>query len=59
MRDVPAAQAVKDYVCPGCHGTVQAGTAHVVAWPEVPSLGFTSGLDERRHWHTHCWRIHR
>jgi hypothetical protein len=27
-----------------------------VAWPVVPSMFSDSGLDERRHWHTACWR---
>ncbi|WP_324649801.1 hypothetical protein [Georgenia sp. H159] len=44
----------KDYRCPGCHQLVPAGTAHVVAWPTQPILG--AGLEERRHWHTACWR---
>ena len=26
------------------------------AWPVVPSMFSDSGLDERRHWHTACWR---
>lgn len=59
VRDVPADRATKAYVCPGCGNTIAAGTAHVVAWPESPGLGFDSGLEERRHWHRHCWRLHR
>jgi hypothetical protein len=47
---VPAFRATKAYVCPDCQGTIAARTGHVVAWPE--------GLvDDRRHWHLHCWRL--
>ena len=42
-------RARKDYVCPGCDGTIAPGQGHVVAWPEP-------FLDDRRHWHHHCWR---
>lgn len=59
VRDVPADRATKPYTCPGCSNTIPVGMAHVVAWPETPGLGFDSGLDQRRHWHKHCWRIPR
>jgi hypothetical protein len=50
VQRVPRYQASKDYVCPGCHNPIAAGVGHVVAWPE--------GLvDDRRHWHEHCWRL--
>jgi hypothetical protein len=52
VRTVPAAQATKVYRCPGCDHEIQTGIAHVVAWPEA-ELG---GVDERRHWHTGCWK---
>ena len=49
VQRVPAFQAGKDYVCPDCGNAIRAGEGHVVAWPE--------GLvDDRRHWHLHCWR---
>lgn len=59
VREIPADRATKAYVCPGCQNTIPTGTAHVVAWPEQPGLGFDSGLEQRRHWHKHCWRLHR
>lgn len=41
-------QATKEYVCPGCSGTIGPGTYHVVVVPEFePEL--------RRHWHRGCW----
>lgn len=48
--------AAKPYSCPGCNQQITPGTAHLVAWPRVPSIGATAGVDERRHWHTGCWR---
>lgn len=59
VRDVPAGSSTKTYTCPGCSNAIPPGTAHVVAWPETPGLGYESGLDERRHWHRHCWRMNR
>ncbi len=56
VRSVTGASAGKSYTCPGCHLTIPPGTPHVVAWPAEPSLMSRSGLEERRHWHSHCWR---
>ena len=47
--------SVKDYACPGCGGTVAAGTAHVVVW-RADSIFGERAVEERRHWHTGCWR---
>ncbi len=52
VRSVRGAE--KEYRCPGCNQLIAAGTPHVVAWPNEPFLG--GGLEERRHWHTACWR---
>ncbi len=57
VRDIPADRATKVYTCPGCRNPISAGMAHVVAWPETPSMGFDSGVEQRRHWHKHCWRL--
>lgn len=51
VRTVPAAQAVKEYRCPGCDHEIRAGVAHVVAWPDAEF----GGTEVRRHWHTGCW----
>lgn len=48
--------ATKTYLCPSCHRPIAPGTPHIVAWPRVPHLGSTSPMEERRHWHTPCWR---
>lgn len=47
---VPGVRARKAYACPGCHQHIERGVGHVVAWPE-------DQVDDRRHWHLHCWRI--
>lgn len=59
FREVPSDRAVKHYTCPCCNSPIRPGTTHVVAWPEEPSLGFESGVEQRRHWHQHCWRQQR
>jgi hypothetical protein len=41
-------QARKPYVCPGCTGSITAGTGHLVVVPEFAP-------DLRRHWHRGCW----
>ncbi|WP_419997891.1 ATP/GTP-binding protein [Streptomyces boninensis] len=46
----PGGPGGKSYRCPGCDQEVAGGTPHVVAWPEH------AGADDRRHWHTACWR---
>lgn len=44
--------ARKRYVCPGCHGAIEAGEGHLVVVPEhTPDL--------RRHWHRACWHRER
>ena len=50
VKRVPGFQARKGYRCPACHGDIAPGVGHVVAWPDAQA-------EERRHWHTHCWRI--
>lgn len=49
-RLVPAFRAAKAYRCPTCEQPIAPGTGHVVAWPD-------GIVDERRHWHHHCWRL--
>lgn len=55
VQTMPADAADKTYLCPGCNQQLPPGTAHVVTWPREASIGFTSAVDERRHWHTSCW----
>lgn len=52
-----AAAAVKEYTCPGCGLVIPVGTAHVVTWRADGLFGEEDDLANRRHWHTHCWRI--
>lgn len=57
VQPVSGAKAQKNYTCPGCSGTVTAGTAHLVAWRADGVMGDAADLAARRHWHTHCWRL--
>ena len=52
VRTIPGSRATKLYRCPGCDQTIAVGLAHIVAWAE-DSFG---GGEDRRHWHTGCWR---
>ncbi|NNE96964.1 MAG: ATP/GTP-binding protein [Acidimicrobiales bacterium] len=45
---VSAADASKDYLCPGCGREISVGQGHLVAVP-------ASAPDLRRHWHRGCW----
>ncbi|MET0724897.1 MAG: hypothetical protein ABWY36_01005 [Leifsonia sp.] len=58
VQPVTGAQAVKSYVCPGCRLAIEPGHAHVVAWRADALLGDEAALADRRHWHSHCWRLH-
>ncbi|QEO10539.1 hypothetical protein [Protaetiibacter larvae] len=52
-----AAAAAKEYSCPGCGLVIAPGTPHLVAWRADGLFGEDADLADRRHWHTHCWRI--
>lgn len=56
VQPLTAAQAQKEYVCPGCSGLIPAGTAHLVVWRADGVLGDAADLAARRHWHNGCWR---
>jgi hypothetical protein len=57
VQPVSAAQAVKEYTCPGCGRVIAPGTAHIVAWRADGILGDSADLAARRHWHRHCWQV--
>ncbi|MFB8386667.1 hypothetical protein ACFC3F_05945 [Microbacterium sp. NPDC055910] len=57
VQPVAAAKSLKAYTCPGCRGSIESGTAHVVAWRSGGVMGDAADLAARRHWHEHCWRI--
>lgn len=54
VKNIPAAR--KEYVCPGCGGTIRIGESHLVAWTEDNYFGAEAGQRARRHWHKACWR---
>ncbi len=60
VRQVTGSATTRAYRCPGCDHEIRPATPHVVAWPAAygadDSLDEDAGLDERRHWHTACWR---
>lgn len=56
VRPVTGARSVKTYTCPGCHRPITPATPHLVVWPVERSLLSADALEERRHWHTACWR---
>ncbi|GLX01231.1 ATP/GTP-binding protein [Microtetraspora sp. NBRC 16547] len=51
VRNVSGSALAKSYRCPGCDQEIRVGVPHIVSWPNWPG-----GEDERRHWHTACWR---
>lgn len=55
IQPMSAEAATKSYHCPGCERDFGPGIAHLVVWPVLPSIGSSSAVDERRHWHTWCW----
>ncbi len=59
VQSVPAGNAVKTYLCPGCELPIAIGLPQVVVWPREASIGSSSAVDERRHWHTSCWQRRR
>jgi len=57
VRQVSAQRAEKSYRCPDCGGDIRPGQAHVVAWRADHLFGDASAVQDRRHFHTHCWRL--
>lgn len=57
VRDVPAHRAEKPYRCPGCERDIPIGQAHLVVWSAEHLFGDEAAVRDRRHWHTHCWRL--
>lgn len=49
VRPVTGSATTRAYRCPGCDQEIRPATPHVVAWRE-------GDVDDRRHWHTACWR---
>lgn len=57
VSPVRAERAQKPYVCPGCHGEIGIGVAHVVVWRADSIWGDDAAIADRRHWHNHCWKV--
>lgn len=58
VQPISERNAQKEYRCPGCDQLIPPGQAHLVAWEEESILGSQRALEDRRHWHSHCWRIY-
>jgi len=58
VQPVTGDRAEKSYICPGCGGTIDPGTAHLVVWRADGVLGDAADLAARRHWHSHCWKVY-
>lgn len=59
VQSVPASRALKLYVCPDCVHPITPGTAHLVVWRNDHLFGDEAAVNDRRHWHEHCWRLAR
>ena len=57
VRDIPAHRAEKAYRCPSCGTDIPPGQAHIVAWSAENFFGDDAAVRDRRHYHSHCWRI--
>ncbi|HEY9409050.1 MAG TPA: hypothetical protein VIP77_05660 [Jiangellaceae bacterium] len=56
VRRITGSSSTKPYRCPGCDQLIRPATPHVVAWPVEATTFSGAGIDERRHWHTGCWK---
>ncbi|WP_448627243.1 hypothetical protein [Geodermatophilus sp. URMC 64] len=62
VRSLTGSASTKPYRCPGCDQEIRPATPHVVAWPayardsDLDPWDTDSASDQRRHWHTACWR---
>lgn len=56
VRAISGSASTKPYRCPGCDQVIAMATPHTVVWPVEKSLLSVSAIDERRHWHTACWK---
>ena len=57
VQPIRAERALKVYRCPGCGGDIEPGTPHVAVWAADDFFGDDHALADRRHWHTHCWKV--
>jgi hypothetical protein len=52
VRRLSGRSSTREYLCPGCHQSIEGGRPHVVAWPAEGA----GGVGDRRHWHAGCWQ---
>lgn len=56
VQHIAAVNALKTYTCPECHRPIRPGLAHLVIWREDHLFGQQRAIEERRHWHSNCWK---
>ena len=62
VRSLTGSASTKPYRCPGCDQQIRPAPPHVVSWPayardsDLEPWDTDSASDQRRHWHTACWR---
>jgi hypothetical protein len=62
VRALTGSASTKAYRCPGCDQEIRTATPNIVSWPAYPRdsdldpWATESAADQRRHWHTACWR---
>ncbi len=56
VRMITGSASTKSYRCPGCDHLIPMVTPHTVVWPVEKALLSEAAIDERRHWHTACWK---
>ncbi|MFW0119454.1 ATP/GTP-binding protein [Rothia sp. P5764] len=59
VQYIPPMNAQKTYTCPECMTSIRPGVAHLVVWQEDHMFGSQRAIEERRHWHQHCWQTRR
>lgn len=59
VQYIPAINAIKSYKCPECERQISPGTPHLVVWQQDHMFGKARAIQERRHWHKHCWETRR
>lgn len=59
VQHIPSVNAIKTYKCPECERSITPGTAHLVVWQQDHMFGKQRAIEERRHWHKHCWETRR
>ena len=58
VQPISEKNAQKEYRCPGCDQVIPPRQSHIVAWEELSLMGSQRAVEDRRHWHSYCWKIY-